>query len=132
MSQENVEIARRAYEAFNAGDVSGWLQMHTSDVELHDLANLPDPAVHRGHDEMRKWVDAVMEVTEYLRYEPQRFIDAGEFVLVPARISAKGHQGRVPTEMNIFHVFEFRDGKIRRLRNYLSEDEALEAVGLRE
>jgi ketosteroid isomerase-like protein len=34
--------------------------------------------------------------------------------------------------MNIFHVFEFRDGKIRRLRNYLSEDEALEAVGLRE
>src|SRR4051812_4907251 len=103
MSEKNVKTARRAYEAFNAGDVSGWLSMHTPDAELHDLANVPDAAVHRGHDEMRKWAEAVTEITEYLRFEPQRFIDAGEFVLVPVRIYAKGREGEVPTEMNIVH-----------------------------
>jgi ketosteroid isomerase-like protein len=73
-----------------------------------------------------------MEITEYLRFEPQRFMEAGEFVLVPVRISAKGREGGVPTEMTVFHVFEFSDGKIWRLRNYPSEEEALEGVGLRE
>jgi hypothetical protein len=37
MSRENVEFARRAYGAFNTRDISGWLAMHSADVELHDL-----------------------------------------------------------------------------------------------
>ena len=106
--------------------------MHSSDAELHDLPNVPDPAVHRGHVEMRKWAEALIEIAEHLRFEPQRFIEAGDFVLVPVRISAKGRESGVPTEMTLFHVFEFTDGKIWRLRSYRDEAEALEAVGLRE
>ena len=132
MSQENVEIARRAYETFNAGDISGWLPMHSADAELHDLPNVPDPGVHRGHVEMRTWAQGLIETTEYLRFEPQRFIEAGERVLVPVRASAKGRGSGVPVEMSFVDVFEFSDGKIRRLGSYVNEAEALEAVGLRE
>jgi ketosteroid isomerase-like protein len=132
MSRENVEVARRAYDAFNAGDISGWLPMHSADAEIHDLPYVPDPGVKRGHAEMRKWAEGVIGTTEYLRFEPQRFTETGEFVLVPVRISAKGRVSGVPTEMSIVHVFEFSGGKIWRLWNYLTEDEALEAVGLRE
>src|SRR5436190_7571356 len=132
MSQENVEVARRAYEAFNAGDISGWLPMHSADAELHDPPNVPDPGVHRGHVEMRTWAQGLIETTEYLRFEPQRFIEAGERVLVPVRASAKGRGSGVPVEMSFVDVFEFSDGKIRRLGSYVNEAEALEAVGLRE
>jgi ketosteroid isomerase-like protein len=132
MSEENVEIAHRAYEAFNTGDISGWLALHSADAELHDLPNLPDASVHRGHAELRTWVEGVLETAEDFRVDPQRFIDAGQFMLVPVRISGTGRGSGVPGEMSLFHVLEFGDGKIRRLSSYANEDEALEAVGLRE
>lgn len=136
MSQENVQAARRAYEAFNevfsAGNISGWLALYTPDVELHDVPDFPDAAVHRGHDELRKWAEQLMEITEGLRVEHERFIEAGEVVVVAVRISAKGREGGVLTEMNTFQVLEFTDGKIWRARFYITEDEALEAAGLRE
>jgi ketosteroid isomerase-like protein len=136
MSQENVEVARRAYEAFNevftAGNISGWLALYTPDAELHDVPNFPDAAVHRGHDGLRKWAEGLMEIAEGLRVEHERFIEADEFVVVAVRISAIGREGGVLTEMNTFHVLEFTDGKIWRARYYLTEDEALEAAGLGE
>jgi ketosteroid isomerase-like protein len=132
MSQENVEVARRAYEAFNAGDISAWLPMHSADAEMHDLPTIPDAGVHRGHVEMRTWVEGIIETTEYIRFEPQRFIEAGESVLVPVRASAKGRESGVPVEMSFFHVFEFSDGKISCLWSYVDEAEALEAAGLSE
>ena len=132
MSSENVEVARRAYETFNAGDISGWLALHSADAELHDLAVLPGAAVHRGHAELQTWAERVIETAEDLRFEPQRVIDAGEFVLVHVRGTGKGRGSGAPGEISFFHVAEFGDGKIRRLRSYLTEDEALEAVGRRE
>jgi ketosteroid isomerase-like protein len=136
LSQENVEAARRAYEAFNnvfaKGDFSGWLALYTPDAELHDPGDFPDAGVHRGHDELRKWAEQLNEVAEDLRVEHEHFIEAGELVVVTVRITAKGREGGVPTEMSTFHVLEFTDGKICRGRFYLTEDEALEAAGLRE
>src|SRR4051812_45162176 len=101
MSRENVEIARRAYEAFNAGDISGWLSLHSADAALYQLPILPDQEVHRGHGEMRTWAEGVIETTEYLRLEPHRFIEVGDSVLVPLRVSAKGRGSGVPTEMSV-------------------------------
>jgi ketosteroid isomerase-like protein len=132
MSQENVEIARRAYETFNTGDIPGWLALYSADAELHDPPNFPDAAVHRGHAELRTWAEGVLETAEDFRVDPQRFIDAGQFMLVPVRLSGKGRGSGVPGEMSLFHVIEFGDGKIRRLSTYANEDEALEAVRLRE
>ena len=55
MSQENVEIVRRAFEALNRerrGDARcrRWLEPPTIDVELVDLPTCPDAHVRRGHD----------------------------------------------------------------------------------
>jgi uncharacterized protein len=132
MSRENVEIARRAYEAFNSRDISSWLAMHSADAELHDLPNLPDAAVHRGHAELRTWAERVIETAEDLRFDPQRLSEAGEFVLVSVRASGTGRGSGVPGEMSFFHVLEFGGGKVRRLWSYASEAEAHEAVALRE
>jgi ketosteroid isomerase-like protein len=74
----------------------------------------------------------MIETAEDLRFEPQRFIEAGDFVLASVRGTGKGRGSGVPAEISFFHVAEFGDGKIRRLRSYATEDEALEAAGLRE
>src|SRR5215212_6750568 len=118
MSSENVEIARRAYEAFNAGDISGWLTLYSPDAELHDLPVLPGAAVYRAPPELQTWAEQMIETAEDLRFEPQRVIDAGQFVLVHVRGTGKGRGSGAPGEISFFHVAEFGDGKIRRLRGY--------------
>ena len=81
---------------------------------------------------MRRWAEGILENAAEFRFDPQRFIEAGEFVLVPVRASASGRGSGAPVEMSLFHVLEVSEGKVRGVWPYLDEAEALEAVGLRE
>src|SRR4051794_31498894 len=75
MSKENVEILRRTNEAFNRGDVEGFLAFCSEDLAIEDLNNAPDlPPVAYGKDEARRvvaaWANAFVgfigEIEEYL------------------------------------------------------------------
>jgi ketosteroid isomerase-like protein len=49
MSQENVEVLRRANAAFNRGDIEGFLDFAVEDIEVEDLKHAPDfPPVAKG------------------------------------------------------------------------------------
>ena len=50
MSQEKVEVARRAVEAWNEGGADSLKQFCSADVELHDPPDLPDSRAVRGRD----------------------------------------------------------------------------------
>ena len=50
MSQENVEIVRRGYEAWNEGGSELAKEFWAEDIEFHDPANLPGSTVVRGRD----------------------------------------------------------------------------------
>jgi ketosteroid isomerase-like protein len=65
-----------------------------------------------------------------LRIEPQEFIDAGDFVVVPVRVVGRGGASGAPFEEHEVQVFQLRDGKIVELREYREMEEALRAVGL--
>ena len=132
MSKETVEAVRRGYEIFNRRDIEAWLELFHPDVEAHDLAGIPDAPVRRGHDALREWVAMMDDIWADARYEPEEFIDAGEFVVVAVHGKARGLRGGVPLDIPMFHVFEIQDGKARRVRAYLDRAEALEAAGLSE
>ena len=50
MSDENVELVRRAYEAWNEGGPESLKRFLAEDGEWHDPPNLPDSRVVRGRD----------------------------------------------------------------------------------
>jgi ketosteroid isomerase-like protein len=65
--------------------------------------------------------------------EVEELIDAGDDVVVVARIRGQGIASGAEVRSNSFaQVARLRDGKIRRWEIYDSAQEALEAVGLRE
>jgi ketosteroid isomerase-like protein len=66
------------------------------------------------------------------RFVPERLLDAGEQVVVFARIVAVGHESHVPIERKTTHVWTIRDGRARSIRIYPNRSDALEAVGLSE
>jgi hypothetical protein len=92
MSQENVQIVRRGYEANNLIGRTGhefldpeevapdfWARL-APDFELHDRQELPDRKIYRGPDEAKEFFRKTQEVFAEIRWEPQEFIDLGHAV----------------------------------------------------
>jgi ketosteroid isomerase-like protein len=63
---------------------------------------------------------------------PEEYRDLGEQVLVLSHVLARRALSGVPVDQAISQVFDFRCGKISRLRTFLDRSEALKAVGLAE
>lgn len=131
MSKENVEIVRRQNEAFNRGDAGGVLELSDPSIEWWDREDDPGAGVHRGHDGLKTALEELADLAE-LHIEPKEFIDAGDYVVVPVRLTGRGQTSGVSFEEHEVHVFRLRDGKITELREYREKGEALEAVGLAE
>jgi len=87
--------------------------------------------VHRGYDAVMKHLAEFEDLAE-LRVEPQEFIDAGDFVVVPTRQVGRGRTSGAFFEEGQVNVFRVRDGRVTQLREYRDRSEALKAVGLEE
>ena len=86
----------------------------------------------RGHEGIRRFFEGQLAILEDLRAEPTEFIDAGEHVVVPFRLSGRAKNTHLPFQADYIHVLTFRGDKLLRLRLFQSKARALEAAGLRE
>jgi uncharacterized protein len=129
MSQENVEIVRRSYDAYARGDLEAALAALDAEIETHDH-DIPDAGDYRGIEGLLQWQADWEAGWASWRWEPEEFIDAGDRVVAILRLHAKGRGSGVDVERLDGAVWTLRDGKCIRLDCYGSKAEALEAVGL--
>ena len=132
MSQENVEIVRAAADAFNRRDVDAWLTHFDPDIVWYAFPDEPDPGPFHGHDAVRAMAARWMEVLSDFRLEAKEFIDAGEYVLMPARMLGRVRDSDAEVTVDEIYVNKCRNGKIAEVRECRTKEEAFEAVGLRE
>jgi ketosteroid isomerase-like protein len=129
MSQENVEVVRRSFEAFNRGDYREALACFDAEVE-YDLTHFPDGRVYHGHAGVREAFRTWLGTWEDYRQEQDEVIDAGDEVVVAVRESGSGKGSGARLERPTFGVWTIERGKVTRIRFYASREEALDAVGL--
>ena len=132
MSQENVELARRAYEALNPQEFSRFPEFFTPDVELDLSRNVFNPVTARGYEGVERLVGMVNDVWDDFRFEVEEVIDAGDRLLVAVRLSGKGKGSGVSVDQHDFHVVTVRDRRCARLEVHRDRAEALKAAGLSE
>jgi uncharacterized protein len=133
MSQENVEIVRRAFDAFARGDLAALFAAMDPVVELEDHdRSLDSPATYRGREGFLEGIALVNEGFEDVRYTPEEFTDCGDRVLVTVRRTGRGSASGASVDERQFHVFDVKSRRIVRVRAFLEQEKALEAVGLRE
>jgi ketosteroid isomerase-like protein len=132
MSEENVEIVRRGAESFNRRDIAAILSDLDEDAEWVEDQRYPGAETFRGPSgverSIRKWWDAWAEIA----MEIEETIDLGDRVVLAGRVRARGHDSDVAVDAPFGGVYEFRAGKVVRVRVLGSRDEALEAVELSE
>ena len=130
MSQQNVEIVRQIFEAFNSEDIEPVLALTHTDFELEVPPALSaEPDIYRGHDGMRRYWESFQDAMDEIRLQPERLCDAGEEVVVAMRVTAKGRRTAIAVEQRTVGVWTICAGKVIRVRAYASLSEALEAAG---
>ena len=134
MSQENVEIVRTAFAAFDRGDIDAVLRLCAEDIVITQPPELPDASPEqRGHRGVLEAFAIWPEQWEDYRIEILRIAPApADRVIVTTRTRGRGRQSGVEVDMEFSFVFTIRDARIREMRIYVREDDALEAAGLSE
>ena len=134
MSQDNVELVRRGYEAFGRADIEGVLELMDPDVSwVPAIAPLLGVDVVRGRDALRRFlVEELFEGFDTFRAEPLSFEDLGTSVLVCWRAVGRVESTGLEIDQTFFAIYTLREGKVVNYRDYQTRMEALEAVGARE
>ena len=136
MSEENVEIVRRVYDAVARHDTATVIAAYDPEVEW-DTSRSPwgsmmGGRLYRGHEGLRRfyreWYEAWGDYDEVL----EELIDAGEQVIVAATGRGRGRASGAEVEWSQYGVWMIRDGKVIRVVWFPTRDEALKAAGLSE
>jgi ketosteroid isomerase-like protein len=109
---------------------SALLELSHPDVEIDLSRQVFNPAVYRGHDEVRTSIGDVREAWETFKVTPREFMDAGELVLVTETVNARGRGSGVEITSETASTYRLRDGKITHVTVYPDRSEAFEAAGL--
>jgi ketosteroid isomerase-like protein len=132
MSQENVEIVRQSLDAYSQRDLDALRALNDPDMVLDWSASRGWLAgVYRGFDEALRFYDGYFEAFDEILIKPERFIDAGDSVVVPNVAHQRGRDG-IEVSARSTLVFTIRNRKITRLCLYQETEQALKAVGLAE
>jgi ketosteroid isomerase-like protein len=135
MSQENVELFKRAIDAYNRGDVDAFLEGLDPKVELHGALQTMfgrEATRYRGHDGVRQWVRDIDEALADTRLELPEIRDLGDRTVAIGQLGARGKASGAETESPFGIVTEWKNGKATRVLCFLDPKEALEAAGLSE
>jgi ketosteroid isomerase-like protein len=133
MSEENLELVRRGYEAFAQGSIEEALAMFHPDIQVEDHErSLETPTSYHGREGFLALFATVNEGFSDVQYTPKELTSVRDRVLVDVRRTGRGTASGAQVDERQFHLWDLAAGRAVRFRVYLDRDEALEAAGLRE
>jgi len=109
-------VVRRAYEAFQQGDIQSILDLIGEDIEWNtpEATGVPFGGLRQGKASVVEFFRQLNEAEEVQLFEPIEFIAQGERLAVIGRYRARVKAtGRI-IELPWIQIFTVRNGKIRR------------------
>ena len=130
MSQENVEVVRRAFQVLAAEGMDAALAFFAPDCVWYTSDRFPDAPVFHGHDGIRRLRATFTEIFDDWRFDVRDIHDAqGRVVALIHMVGEpRGSASSVSQPMGL--VVDFRTGKIGDVRAFATWADALEAAGL--
>jgi ketosteroid isomerase-like protein len=132
MSQENVEVARHAFDSFNRRDLAtAEAAFHPDAVWIPYLAALEE-ARYSGRDQIvAMWRDIIRDVPD-LRLELIEVVkDEADAIVIEVELRGSGRASGAGIRATVFQAAWFRDGKVTRVEGFRDRAAALEAMGTR-
>jgi ketosteroid isomerase-like protein len=130
MSEANVETAKRAMDSYNTRDLD--YELLTPDFEWTTAMAGVDNEVMQGREGVDNYYESLDAVWEHVRVFEGEWRDLGDRVLWLGQMEGRGRGSGATVVSPAASIYEFRDGRISRLRSFLDHGEALRAAGLTE
>ncbi len=136
MSQENVEIVRRIYDAVARRDTASILELYDASIEIQFFGDTlaehitgETGTVWEGHDGLRTFDRELREAFADFETNCEELIEVGDQVVSTSRYRGRGlHSGVEIDGPPQFGVWTIRDGKVTRARWFATREEAIEAA----
>ena len=129
MSEENVEFVKGIYGAFSRGDVPAVLGAFADDIEWFEAEGMPYGGLHRGPEAVAQNVfGPITEDVDGFALVLEEFLDSGESVAAVVRYTGTGKATGKALDVPAVHVWDIRDGKLARFRQYIDTVKYAEVV----
>jgi ketosteroid isomerase-like protein len=132
MSEENVDLVRRAFAAWESGDPAAILQYLHEDVVSRRVAPLIDPQTYHGPNGVTELIAGWLKPYDHFSSRADEFIDAGDSVVVRVPQEARLAGSEQLLTGTFWFLLGFQGEKVIRLEIYGERRQALEAAGVKE
>jgi ketosteroid isomerase-like protein len=124
-AESQIELTRRAIDAFNANDADEMIELG---VRAFDWTRsiAPNKGMYEGEEGVREVVSDSWSVFPELRVEPEDFLIRGRHVIVPITIHGRGRG--LPVKASAAQLYTFEDGRPARITLFQNRDDALAAA----
>ena len=131
MSQANVEVARRSFEAWQNDDYETWIALQDADVEYHGAVERRlGRGVYRGHKGASELWNVWRDEFGGFWIKSNEIRDLGDGrILHLGQMGFRGSASGAEVDSQLALVITLRDGKIVRSMDFMSHREALKALG---
>ena len=118
MSEENLELARHGYEAWNRGDADWLLEHMTENVEVEPLRGVGDfDKVYSGHEGWKRFWEGWREAWSTIEIRVERMEDMGDQgALALLTFEGVGKGSGAEVSMTVSHWLTFREGQVSAVR----------------
>jgi ketosteroid isomerase-like protein len=134
MSQENLEIVRRAYAALNGGEIEAAVEFLHPEIEWRPYLGAVESDIYRSREAViGMWSQLEEGFGGTLRIKCRELIDVGERGIVAVvEASGVGSGSGAEVRQRWAQLVTIRDGLVVLVEPFHDKDTALEAAGLRE
>ncbi len=128
--KENTELIRSMYAAFGKGNLPAILNSVTDDVDWQTLGpqEIPQAGPHRGRDQVAKFFEKIAQNYDIQQFEPREYVAQGDKVVALGYYRGLVRATGRAYESEFAMVFNFRNGKVARFREY-ADTAAILAAG---
>ena len=124
----SVELVREIVDALNRGDVDGMLARMDPDFEWRPLEASPVAREHRGHEQVRDYVEDWLGTLDSLRLDLDEATEVSGRVLVMVRAHGRGRASGVELNTRFCQVWTVSGGKAVAMEEHATREQGLAAA----
>jgi ketosteroid isomerase-like protein len=125
------EKIRAVYAAALREDIEAAVALLHPDYEFHPEEGAPMDVTYIGHEGARRYFREAFEAWEFLEFDLERLVDAGDRVALLFEMRNRGRGSGIELSGRWGEVWETDGTDLISSRNFQSHEEALAAAGLR-
>jgi ketosteroid isomerase-like protein len=126
---EALDQVRRGYDAWNRRDWEELFSLLHPDMEWMPMEGTLLGGPFRGHDQVRGFLETLMEAWDEFRIDVEDLIERGDQVLALVRVRTRARASGIELDERWAHLWTARDGIAVSLQVYSDRRAAMEAFG---